>query len=137
MLGPWFWSLVWEDPAGHGATSPCATTAEPALERELQVLSPSGTATEACTAACAPRGGHCSEKPVQDQTAAPTPQLKTACTQQQTSAVTGQLKNLKTIAWINIKALLSNTGNHIQYPMINHNGKYIHVLLNQFAIHHH
>ena len=39
--------------------SHCDTTAEPALERELQVLSPSGTATEACTAACAPRGGHC------------------------------------------------------------------------------
>ena len=27
------------------------------------------------------------------------------------------------IGWINNKVLLYNTGNHIQYPMINHNGK--------------
>ena len=27
------------------------------------------------------------------------------------------------IGWINNKALLCNTGNYIQYPVINHNGK--------------
>ena len=38
------------------------------------------------------------------------------------------------MGWINIKALLYNTGSHIQYPMINHNGKYVYVLLNHCAI---
>ena len=27
------------------------------------------------------------------------------------------------IEWINKKVLLNNTGNYIQYPIINHNGK--------------
>ena len=27
------------------------------------------------------------------------------------------------IGWINNKVLLYSTGNHIQYPVINHNGK--------------
>ena len=31
--------------------------------------------------------------------------------------------NLLYIEWINNKALLYSTGNYIQYPMINHNGK--------------
>ena len=32
---------------------------------------------------------------------------------------------LMSIEWINSKVLLYNTGNHIQYPVINHNGKKI------------
>ena len=31
--------------------------------------------------------------------------------------------NLLSIEWINNKVLLYSTGNYIQYPMINHNGK--------------
>jgi len=27
------------------------------------------------------------------------------------------------VGWINNKVLLCSTGNHIQYPVINHNGK--------------
>ena len=38
------------------------------------------------------------------------------------------------LEWINNTVLLYSTENYIQYPMINHNGKYIYVLLNQFAI---
>ena len=30
---------------------------------------------------------------------------------------------LLNVEWINKKALLYNTGNYIQYPVINHNGK--------------
>ena len=43
------------------------------------------------------------------------------------------------IGWINNKVLLYRTGNYIQYPVINHNGKesekeYIYVKLNHFAV---
>ena len=42
------------------------------------------------------------------------------------------------IEWINNKVLLCSTGNYIQYPVINHNGKEykkcIYVYLNQFAV---
>ena len=44
------------------------------------------------------------------------------------------------IEWMNNKFLLYSTGNSIQYPMINHNGKeyekkeYIYVQLNHFAV---
>ena len=43
------------------------------------------------------------------------------------------------IEWINNEALLYSTGNYIQYPVINHNGKEcekeeIHVQLSYFAI---
>ena len=36
-----------------------------------------------------------------------------------------QLANVKLLymEWINIKVLLYSTGNYIQYPMTNHNGK--------------
>ena len=37
---------------------------------------------------------------------------------------TGRYKLLY-IGWINNKVLLYSTGNYIQYPMINHNGKKI------------
>ena len=41
--------------------------------------------------------------------------------------------------WINNKVLLCSTGNYVQYPMINHNGKEyekecIYVLLTLFAV---
>ena len=37
--------------------------------------------------------------------------------------------------YINNKVLLCSTGNYIQYPRINHNGKeYVYVELNHFAI---
>ena len=36
----------------------------------------------------------------------------------------GQIGSLRLyVGWINNKVLLCITGNHIQYPMINHNGK--------------
>ena len=43
------------------------------------------------------------------------------------------------IEWINNKVLLYSTGNYIQYPVINHNGKeyekeYIRVQLSHFAV---
>ena len=43
------------------------------------------------------------------------------------------------VGWINSMIRLYSTGNYIQYPMINHNGKeyekeYIYVTLNHFAI---
>ena len=48
------------------------------------------------------------------------------------------------IKWINSKGLLYSTGNYIQFPVINHNGKeytyicihtYTYIYLNYFAIH--
>ena len=33
------------------------------------------------------------------------------------------LQNFKTVVWINNKVVLYNTGNYIQYPVINHDGK--------------
>ena len=48
------------------------------------------------------------------------------------------------IAWINNQVLLYSTGNYIQYPIVNHNGKkyekeykyiYIYIKLNHFAVH--
>ena len=45
--------------------------------------------------------------------------------------------------WINKNVLLYSTGNYIQYPVINHNGKeyekeciciYIHIYMNHFAV---
>ena len=48
------------------------------------------------------------------------------------------------IAWINNQVLLYSTGNYIQYPVVNHNGKeyekeykyiYIYIKLNHFAVH--
>ena len=39
------------------------------------------------------------------------------------------------IGWINNKVPLYTTGNYIQYPVINHNGKeYIYVHLNHFTV---
>ena len=39
------------------------------------------------------------------------------------------------IHWINSKVLLYSTGNHIQYPVIIHNGEeYIYVQLGHFAV---
>ena len=43
------------------------------------------------------------------------------------------------IGWINNKVLLYSTGNYMQYPVINHNGKeyekeYIYMYLNHFAV---
>ena len=45
------------------------------------------------------------------------------------------------IAWVNNKVHLYNTGNYIQYPVINHNGKEykeecIYVILNRFEVQH-
>ena len=48
----------------------------------------------------------------------------------------GRYKLLYT-EWINHKALLNSTGNYIQYPIINHNGKYeknIRICLNHFVV---
>ena len=42
------------------------------------------------------------------------------------------------LKWITNKNLLYSTGNYIQYPLINHNGKEyekVHTQLNHFAVH--